>query len=164
MTEACYTLFLALAGVQDLRRQAVSVRLLAVFAGLGLLCRLLFPAGTPFSSGAARSAAAWMAAFLPGLFCLMVSKAAKGAMGYGDGLFFLTTGLYLGAERTAVLLTGGLLCCSIWCLAVLAVSPKRTGSLRTRRVPLLPFLFPVWGILLADGARQGALLWRLPWS
>lgn len=80
---------------------------------------------------------------LIGVALLAVSKATDGAVGTGDGVLFMITGLYFGFQKNLTLLLGSLVLCSIWGIGNLAV--KRIGWLEGKKieVPFLPFVFPV---------------------
>ena len=83
---------------------------------------------------------------LPGLLLLGLSAVTEEAMGKGDGWFFLVTGIFLGFWKTMLLLAGGLFLCFP---AATFLMMSRWGKTAEKRLPLLPFMFPVGlGVLL----------------
>ena len=137
--------FLAAAAAQDIRRRTISGRLLLAGALLGL----------PWALGAltAEGILPFLAGFLPGLLMLGLSGVTKGAVGTGDGLFFLAAALYLRPGEVFGLFFGGLLICGIFCGGLMVGRILLGYGYRNCSVPFLPFLLPVFGAFLAFGGR-----------
>lgn len=143
MRELVFTVYLGLAAWQDQKKRIIPVKLLIWFGALGILLDLaivleLVSARAEVTLG---SAALGM---LPGLFCLLLSKGTCGALGAGDGCFFLCAAFYLPWKQVWILLLGGLLCCSVGSLYVLGKGIVRGRTVRGESLPFLPFLLPVW--------------------
>ena len=144
MREMAFSLFLVLASWQDLKRQKISVWLLILFAVAGVGIRG-FPAGT---AGCTAAGLGILAAMAPGFFLLAVTGCSRGAIGSGDGCFFLAAACYLAWRETLLLLISGLFCSSLCSLGWLVFGLIRGRSMRKKRLPFLPFLIPAWiGIL-----------------
>lgn len=82
------------------------------------------------------------AAVVPGIFLMAVSKCSRGAVGAGDGLFFIVSGLYLGFWKNVALLLYGLLFCSAWGCGMFLwgiFAGKKVGDME---LPFLAFLVP----------------------
>lgn len=130
-----FTIYLLAASWQDLRRHKISVWLYALFGGLGLLENYIFK-----EIGWGEAAAA----LLPGLILILLTKCTRGAVGAGDGWFFLASAAYLGFWNTTALLFYGLLFCSICCLLMVVWGFTSGINVRKMRLPFLPFLIPAW--------------------
>lgn len=127
--------WLLVLSVMDIKKKSVPLWLLCVGAvntavillneGLSggidgwLLCRSLFP-GAVF----------------------LVTAAATGKAGYGDGIVLLMLGLMSGAKVCLLALTVGLFLIAVFSGALLALRKVKRNS----RIPFLPFLTVGWGI------------------
>lgn len=78
-----------------------------------------------------------------GVGLLIVSKAVKGEIGTGDGLFFCISGLLLGLEKNLLLLGGGILVCGLYSIFLLLFGILADISVKKWRLPFLTFLFPI---------------------
>ena len=87
------------------------------------------------------------AALIPGMLLLAVSVITKGAVGRGDGFFFLVSGMYLGFWDNVALLLCGLLLCSLWGMGLIIWRMFEKKKIRNIRLPFLPFLVPAAVIL-----------------
>ena len=92
----------------------------------------------------------WLLGMLPGIFLFWMERQTKGAVGLGDGCFFLITGCYLGGWRTLELLMGAVFVSSlaggVWMLTAL-LGGKGNGlweKIRKKKLPFLPCVLPVW--------------------
>lgn len=82
------------------------------------------------------------AALIPGILLLVLSKITKGAVGQGDGFFFLVSGMYLGFWDNVTLLFFGLLICSLWGMGMLIWGMFEKKRIKNVQLPFLPFLVP----------------------
>lgn len=87
------------------------------------------------------------AALIPGILLLALSRVTKGAVGKGDGWFFLVSGMYLGFWNNVALLFCGLLLCSIWGMGMLIWGMFEKKKIKNIQLPFLPFLIPAFVIL-----------------
>lgn len=110
---------------------------------------LLLPTLLVLAGGVIRNRAAFTT-LLPGIVLLLLSAAAPGKIGFGDGLAVCAAGVWCGTERILIILFFGL-------LAV----PAAAGILhirkqRVRELPFIPFLllgFLVERILFCSTVR-----------
>ena len=145
MRELLFTVFLGLAAWQDQRKQKIPISIYLWFGLPGILVFL-----TSVFSGIPLRAA--VPGLVPGVLCLFLSYGTRGAIGAGDGCFFLVAALYLSWRQVWILLLGGFLWCSVGSLYVLGKGLLQGRSIRGIRLPFLPFLLPVWfGILCSRG-------------
>ena len=138
--ELLFATFLLGASWQDLRKKQIPLWLFILFGLLGVGAIGLFPE----QRGAERAFLRFLLAFLPGLFLLAASMCTRGAIGEGDGVFFLVAGLYLPPERVTALLGLGLLFSSACGLGISVWGFVGGISVRHKRMPFLPFLVPAW--------------------
>jgi leader peptidase (prepilin peptidase)/N-methyltransferase len=72
----------------------------------------------------------------PGIIFLVLSKITKGAVGRGDGLLIIVTGMYLGFTKNLILLMLSLLLASCFGIAIFFV---KSFQLKIK-LPFAPFL------------------------
>lgn len=127
--------FLSIAAWQDVRRLSVKLWVYAVFGMLGLcIC---------ISQGASQLYKSVTSCILPGLLLLAMHKFSRGAVGDGDGWFFIVSGLYVSLKENLYLLFFGLLLCSIWCAFLVIWGVVHGINMKKYKIPFLPFLFPI---------------------
>ena len=121
-------IFLLLSALIDAATKEVSVKLLAVFGGIGII---FYCIGRPVS---VREELMGIAI---GILILGICRLTGGKIGEGDGYLLIVTGIYLGLYRNIELLFGGLLLSALWAVGLIIV--KRAG--RNVQMPFIPFLF-----------------------
>ena len=125
---AVFTVYLEICAVQDLAKRRISIPLSVLTGAVALLLDIpLFVSGAP-------DALFWGTAFLPGILLLLLSFAATGAAGTGDGICFLVLGGLLGPRVAGTLVMAALLLAS---LAGIVLLVCRKADRKTH----LPFLF-----------------------
>lgn len=151
--KAGFLMFLAIASYEDIKEQKIQVRLFLVFGVLGAVMQL-GRLGMEFyaASGLYETVSLWKfagkrlteagLAVTIGAALLAVSVVTRGAIGKGDGWFFVVSGIYLGLDGNLLLLCGGFLCCFLGCTIVFMLGVLRSHDVRGLRLPLLPFLIP----------------------
>lgn len=93
-----------------------------------------------------------MAGSMLGIGLLICGKLTGGAIGSGDGWFFLVSGWFLGLKNAALLLCGGILFCGSWALGVFCwkrVHCNENAGKMT--LPFLPFVALSWFGMIAVG-------------
>ncbi len=78
-----------------------------------------------------------------GVVLLLISRAAEGEIGAGDGMLFLVTGIYMGFWKNVVLFLGSLVLCSICGIGYLVVKKIRWHEGKRMELPFLPFVLPM---------------------
>lgn len=139
-----FSLFLLLAAWKDFKRRRIPIWLYVFFGVIGAGVKLFVSAR---SGQFCRPNQEWVwavAAFLPGLLLLLLTKVSRGGVGAGDGWFFVTAAFYLGLWKTLALLFYGLLFCSLCSLGMITWGMMKGISVRKKRLPFLPFLIPAW--------------------
>lgn len=130
-----YTVYALLAAWQDLRHRGVSRWVYLVFAGIGAV-------QIGFRGVVSLPAAG--AAMLPGILLLLLTRCSRGAIGAGDGYFFLVSAFYLSMRDITLLLCFGLLLCTACCLGIVVWGCIAGVNVRKKRLPFLAFVFPAW--------------------
>lgn len=140
MKEILFVGFLLIAAWQDFRSKEVDAWLYVVFGGLIWFSRLCFEGPVNMAPEAVN--------ILPGLLMVLFSRWSGGAVGEGDGWFFVVAGVALGLKRSMALFFSTLALCSFCCLLILAWGRKKRISVRGRTVPFLPFAVPAALLML----------------
>ncbi|MGL5435905.1 MAG: prepilin peptidase [Lachnospiraceae bacterium] len=138
--------FLLVAAGQDIRDKHVEVRVFALFGLLAVMLSVY-----QWTTGVWNG---WID--LVSNLCIaagIIGAAVfwKDAIGFGDGCFFLVSGILLGFWENLALLFYGMLLCGSYCLLKLVICQLRNGqNVRNQTVPFLPFLVPVgvWLVFL----------------
>ncbi len=137
--------FLLVAAGQDIREQHVEVRVFAVF---GILAALL--CGYQCYTGSWNGWIEIISSLCIAAGLLGAAYFWKGAIGAGDGCFFLVSGLLLGFWENLALLFYGMMLCGSYCLIKMVFQQITDGKIaKSQTVPFLPFLVPVgfWLVL-----------------
>ncbi|MEY8339439.1 prepilin peptidase [Lachnospiraceae bacterium 62-35] len=132
--------FLTIASWQDIKSKSVALWVYGLFGSAAYFLNLCRTGKTD-----------WQAAICGIVICLLLlltNRMTEGAIGEGDGYFFIVTGIFLGVWKNIVLFCGGVIFCGCCCMGMLAWGFGKHISMRKKTVPFLPFLMPV-GIWLA---------------
>ena len=124
-----WLLGLTLAAWEDLRRREFPYWILGVWLVPGAVYAVMSGIGDHLIAAAV------------GAVMLLLSKATRGALGEGDGLFFLLTACYLRFLETAALFLMGLGVSGVWSMGILLRSRWRADTCAGDTVP---FLTCVW--------------------
>lgn len=135
-----YSVFLLASAWYDIRTAKIPIWLLIVFGVAGVLGMAAGMRPSGYTGLAA--------AFLPGIFLLLVTLCTKGAAGPGDGCFFIVSACYLGASGTIILFLCALLFCGTCSLGMAAWGFIHGINAGKMRLPFLPFILPAWLWLL----------------
>lgn len=84
--------------------------------------------------------AAVLLGILPGLIVCAVGVLSRGAIGLGDGILVTIVGLYIGNNRTVMMLAWAFLAAFCWSVFLLLVRKKK----RQEAFPFVPFLALGW--------------------
>ena len=150
-----FSLFLMVFSWQDLHRKRIRVSWLYGLGTAGMALTMIRCVLSVIKDGwdwkkSALQITVWLLGMLPGIFLFWMERQTKGAVGLGDGCFFLITGCYLGGWRTLELLMGAVFVSSlaggVWMLTAL-LGGKGNGlweKMRKKKLPFLPCVLPVW--------------------
>ena len=133
-----FLIFMGAAAWQDIRRRSISLNTFFWAAVFGLLLRLGLSGRTGGGEALIKLAVSLGTAALPGAVLLGTHVLFGKSVGQGDGLFFLVSGVFLGAWKNFLLLWGSLLLCFPVSVCLLLM-----GRGREYRLPFLPFAVPV---------------------
>ena len=150
-----FSLFLMVFSWQDFHRKRIRVGWLYGFGTAGMTLTMIRCVLSVIKDGwdwkkSVLQIMVWLLGMLPGIFLFWMERQTKGAVGLGDGCFFLITGCYLGGWRTLELLMGAVFVSSlaggVWMLTAL-LGGKGNGlweKMRKKKLPFLPCVLPVW--------------------
>jgi leader peptidase (prepilin peptidase)/N-methyltransferase len=129
-----FTCFLLAAAWQDFREKSIGLKLCFAFGIIGafLIFTDIASLRTYLSGGAI------------GFLILVISHITDGAIGQGDGLFFIVSGLYTGFGMNLKLLLYGAFFNGIICLMIYLIGIMKGEDRRKTAIPFLPCLVPVW--------------------
>lgn len=133
MVKIIFSLFLIAAVCQDLRKKEISIYVLVLFGCMAAAIRV-WNGGLVEGGGGA----------VIGVLLLLAGKATGGGIGYGDGWFFVVSGIFLGFWKNFCLLSYGAFLCGVICMVLFLWGMKGGADVRKRAIPFLPFLAPVW--------------------
>ena len=134
MKEMLFLIFLAVAAWQDMRDKEIDAWLYVVFGGLIWFGKLCFDGPVELWREAVNA--------VPGIALVLLSRLSGGAVGEGDGWFFVVAGVALGVWNAVALFFMSLFLCCLWCAGMAVWGWRRRISVRRRTVPFLPFVLP----------------------
>lgn len=127
------SIFLGLNAIKDIRKKEISIWSVIIWGFAGIIWMFL---DSEFGWKAG------LAGLIPGIFLAALGLLSRGAVGFGDGLLVMVTGLYLGIQAAAVGLFWGLILCAVWGMVMIFL---HRGTKNTE-LPFAPFL--LGGVLL----------------
>lgn len=80
---------------------------------------------------------------LLGAVIFLLSRCSRGALGEGDGIFFIVAGIYLGFWKNFILFFSALFLCSVFSLFFLLWGWIHGKDYRRKKLPFLVFTLPV---------------------
>lgn len=136
--------FMLTAVWQDLNRRSIALWVYIVYGVIAFLFKILLVWG---------DFTLWMEmgkSMAVGIIICMISRLTKGAVGEGDGWFFVVMGIYLGLWDNITLLLYGLLFCSLFSLGIIMWGIIMNVDVSKKRLPFLPFLLApgIWLVML----------------
>lgn len=134
MKEMLFLIFLAVAAWQDMRDKEIDAWLYVVFGGLIWFGKLCFDGPVELWREAVNA--------VPGIALVLLSRLSGGAVGEGDGWFFVVAGVALGVWNAVALFFISLFLCCLWCAGMAVWGWRRRISVRRKTVPFLPFVLP----------------------
>ena len=134
MKEMLFLIFLAVAAWQDMRDKEIDAWLYVVFGGLIWFGKLCFDGPVELWREAVNA--------VPGIALALLSRLSGGAVGEGDGWFFVVAGVALEVWNAVALFFISLFLCCLWCAGMAVWGWRRRISVRRKTVPFLPFVLP----------------------
>ena len=141
MIQTCILLgTLGVHSLEDIREKKITVNI-TLFSGIiGIVLHLFFQNQSIYEM---------LAGTLPGVGILFLNRLTKGKIGMGDGIVFMLTGLYLGFGKNMILMFLSFVLAGVFALFLLI----RGGDKGDEKMPLIPFLFLGYGIMIVSGVR-----------
>lgn len=149
-----FILYVVMAAWQDGRKRAVSGWVFLFFFVHFLtsqICQKVFPVNMDQMPAAfwyqgmavgTKMSFLWMGSLI-GVVLLIISKCSGGALGEGDGIFFVITGIYLGFWRNMLLFFSALFFSSFFGLVFLLWGRMAGKDYRKKKLPFLVFTLPL---------------------
>lgn len=126
----CPGILLLITAYEDWKKREVNVWLLLVFGALGILRLLLPKPGSPAALISAFGGAAI------GAVVMGVSRLTRGAIGMGDGMLLVVTGIYIGFwDNMSIFLAGSFFAALLSIMLLLMKKATKKTS-----CPFIPFL------------------------
>ena len=126
--------FLALLAYEDIRTGKLNVIVIAACGASGLILRLLSGAAVPDIILGTAS----------GILLLILAFASRQAVGYGDGLLFAASGIYLGLIRNIIFLLLTMLLGAVASIILLATGIKK----KNESIPFAPFMLAGYVLMM----------------
>lgn len=133
-------IFLAAAGIHDIRSKSVPVSLIAAMAVsgiMGITMHIWADSFLPIHS---------FAGILPGIGLLLLGKCSNQAIGYGDGWIVLVLGIYLTIWEVLEIILWSLGSAAV-CAGILLGSRRRQKEQEIAFIPFLIIGFVIWKAL-----------------
>ena len=134
MLQLTQSVFFLTAVCQDVKRKSISVWVFLIFGMLSFILKACIM-GNNFNMWADMGKS-----MAVGLGLWLISKGTDGAVGAGDGCFFIVTGIYLEVWDNIALLLYGLLLSSLFSLGIVMWGMVMHVNVGKKRLPFLPFL------------------------
>ena len=135
ISNAVMLMFLAVLAYEDIRKGMMNVIVISLCGVSGAVLRLISGAGIR----------ALLPGTIVGLALLVLSLASRQAIGYGDGLVFTVSGIYLGLTGNIIFLLISLLLGAVTSILLIVIKIRRKND----RIPFAPFMLA--GYVLMTG-------------
>lgn len=132
------TLFLIICSYTDIKKKEIYFKVLLPFFLTGVIAAAV--------SGREAVLAALLGA-AAGIALLLLSFITRGAIGEGDGLVLVVTGVFLGISENLRLLTVALFLSALFSVGAMIIK----GWKRDRELPFVPFLLAAFLIIRTGG-------------
>ncbi len=143
MEQICVLSFLGINSYLDLRKNQISLLLVLLYAVLDI----------PYLMVNRQRLILLLMGAVPGVLLLCIGKVFGDALGAGDGLVVLVSGLYMGIWGILGVLTLALILAAIWAV-FLMVFRKKGGKSSFPFVPFLMAAYTIpWLIQVVEGVR-----------
>ncbi|MDE6903801.1 MAG: prepilin peptidase [Lachnospiraceae bacterium] len=137
MLEQCLLLgTLGFHSLEDIRRKEITLMVTLGSAMACLICHIIFQSHSIYNM---------LGGMVFGGMILLFSILSRGKIGPGDGMVFMLTGLYLGAEKNLTLMFLSFMFAAGWSLIAIGILHKNLKD----KIPFIPFLFLAYLVILA---------------
>ena len=126
---------LGVCGLEDIKLKRIRLVVVNTFAILGIVFHIIYERITWLDM---------LGGALIGVALLIIGYFSKEKIGYGDGLLFMATGIYLGFWNNLVLLWLSTTLAGIYGLVLMLIKKKKKNS----EIPLVPFMLAVYVVSL----------------
>jgi len=137
-SESLLLTFLAINTYTDIKKKKISIMVSVIFFIVGMVLTLVSKEHTLVSV---------LGGLGVGALLILMGKISRQAVGFGDGIIFLVTGLYLGFVRNLVLLLYGLVICALASIIFLVIRKFKMKD----KIPFAPFILTSFIMMLIMG-------------
>lgn len=141
MEQICVLSFLSVNSFQDIRKRQIYLSAIVVYGLLGILYIFLHR----------DHLAVLLLGAVPGMLLMCVGKISGGALGMGDGLAVMISGIYMGIWKTLEFTALSLLLAAVWAGFLMFV--KKKG--RKESFPFVPFMLAAYAVLCLIQTVEG---------
>lgn len=127
---------LGVCGYEDLKIKRIRLVVVNIFAILGIIMHIVYERISLIDMIGGLSV---------GVALLIIAYFSKEKIGYGDGLLFMASGIYLGFYNNLALLWMSCVLAAIYALILMIVKKKKKSD----EIPLVPFVLIVYVVSLA---------------
>lgn len=132
---AAALIFLAAAAYEDYKTEKISMILIMTGAAISIAAAVINK----------DNIMQILYGILTGNAILLIGYASREAVGYGDGLIFIITGIFLGWMNNIILIAGSLLLAAVCSIILMALRIKK----RTDRIAFVPFILGAYVLMKA---------------
>ena len=133
---AAVLIFLAAAAYEDCKTERISLTLICIGGAVGLAAAIITRD---------KDIMQILYGMLTGSAVLLIGYASREAVGYGDGLIFTVTGIFLGWLDNIILIVSSLLLAAVCSMILLALKIKK----RNDRIAFAPFILGAYVLVKA---------------
>lgn len=130
---AAALIFLAVAAYEDYKTEKISMILILTGAAISIAAAVINN----------DNIMQILYGILTGNAVLLIGYASREAVGYGDGLIFIITGIFLGWMNNIILIAGSLLLAAVCSMILMALRIKK----RTDRIAFAPFILGAYVLI-----------------
>ena len=135
VSAAAALIFLAAAAYEDYKTEKISIILILTGAAISIAAAVINK----------DNIMQILYGILTGNAILLIGYASREAVGYGDGLIFIITGIFLGWMNNIILIAGSLLLAAVCSIILMALRIKK----QTDRIAFVPFILGAYVLMKA---------------
>ena len=127
---------------EDFRKRSIGIKLSAAAALAGALLTMI----EAWHTGTAIMLVDALKAFTPGVIVVVLSLLTGGAIGIGDGIFLIISGIYMGMRKTFTVMKAAWCICAAWGLFIIVnemLHGRSNERCRNKGVPFVTAALPI---------------------
>ena len=132
-------LFMIICAISDIRTKSIDIR---IFIAMYIVEFIWYMYANAF--GIHLEIASLMIGASLGIFLIIISKISRGAIGIGDGMFFIASGIACGSYRSIYMFICTMTLSAICSLFIIMWGIFQKKSMRGKQMPLIPLTIPAY--------------------